>query len=161
MPAARRSLDVGNAFHLEQLAGTPAEARDAETGDDGLGSGNRSSNIAFTAGQFFSRSTSDTLILRTLAIDVPAFSRLSFIISSASPNCCRASPGPSGRRSGYQPPMPPTNVRFPERIGPPTRCLPGRDAVPCAAIFLVTWKPPFSSGVRIAALTERGKARAT
>ena len=68
---------------------------------------------SFTAPQFFAGSTRDTLILSTLAIDVPAFSRLSFIISSASPNCCRASPGPSGRRSGYQPPIPPTNATTP------------------------------------------------
>src|SRR5687767_14407910 len=101
----------------------------------GLGSGKRSWNTSYTAPQFFAGSTRDTLILSALAIDVPAFSRLSFIISSASPNCWRASPGPSGRRSGYQPPMPPTNARFPERMGPPTRCLPGLEDAPWAAMF--------------------------
>src|ERR687897_361030 len=100
----------------------------------GLGSGKHSWKTSYTAGQFFAGSTTDTLILSTLAIDVPAFSRLAFIISSASPNCCRTSPGPSGRRSGYQPPMPPTNARFPERMGPPTRCLPGLEDAPWAAI---------------------------
>ncbi len=35
MPTARPSIDVGNALHLEQLAGAPAEAGGTETGADG------------------------------------------------------------------------------------------------------------------------------
>jgi hypothetical protein len=80
-----------------------------------------------TPSQFLAGSTRETLMRRTFDIDVPAFSRLAFIISSASPNCSRASPGPLGRRSGYQPPMPPTKTRVPERMGPPAGCLPGLD----------------------------------
>ena len=62
MPTARPSIDVGNAFHLEQLAGAPAEAGGTETGADGSRLGKALLEDLVTAPQFFAGSTRDTLI---------------------------------------------------------------------------------------------------
>ena len=73
MPTARPSIDVGNALHLEQLAGAPAEAGGTETGADGSRLGKALLEDLVHGAPVLRRVHERHLILSTLAIDVRPF----------------------------------------------------------------------------------------